>query len=282
MIQKSTPAFTLIELLVVIAIIAVLAAILFPVFAQAKFAAKKSADLSNVKQLGTANLLYLSDFDDMFALSVFDTQSVALIPGSGHRVSVVYDQLWPYMKNRDILRSPANMPGVNFAGPGASVLNSVGLVGMGNFEYASYMVNLALFQNPALQLTILGTIVGDSVSATSLSEPADTVAFYTASYVTMNTPRPSYMTGYCLTYWPSSPMQLFDAANFPVDLDRIHGASISWADGHASFKAEKAYFSQQSTSGCGIETAPCPTYHMPCDLTGIPGERATAWNGFGN
>lgn len=59
-------AFTLIELLVVIAIIAILAAILFPVFAQAKAAAKKTADLSNLKQLGTSTYLYANDYDDAF------------------------------------------------------------------------------------------------------------------------------------------------------------------------------------------------------------------------
>jgi len=57
-------AFTLIELLVVIAIIAILAAILFPVFAQAKLAAKTTASLSNMKQLGTGNQLYYNDNDD--------------------------------------------------------------------------------------------------------------------------------------------------------------------------------------------------------------------------
>ena len=62
----SRKAFTLIELLVVIAIIAILAAILFPVFAQAKLAAKKSADLSNSKQIGIGLQLYLADSDDMF------------------------------------------------------------------------------------------------------------------------------------------------------------------------------------------------------------------------
>jgi prepilin-type N-terminal cleavage/methylation domain-containing protein/prepilin-type processing-associated H-X9-DG protein len=60
-------AFTLIELLVVIAIIAILAAILFPVFAQAKLAAKKSSALSNQKQITTGMFLYTSDYDDVYA-----------------------------------------------------------------------------------------------------------------------------------------------------------------------------------------------------------------------
>lgn len=59
-------AFTLIELLVVIAIIAILAAILFPVFAQAKEAAKKTQAISNTKQMGTATLIYAADYDDTF------------------------------------------------------------------------------------------------------------------------------------------------------------------------------------------------------------------------
>lgn len=61
-------AFTLIELLVVIAIIAILAAILFPVFAQAKLSAKKSASLSNIKQITLANIMYENDYDDNFVL----------------------------------------------------------------------------------------------------------------------------------------------------------------------------------------------------------------------
>ncbi|QYK53211.1 MAG: prepilin-type N-terminal cleavage/methylation domain-containing protein [Fimbriimonadaceae bacterium] len=62
-------AFTLIELLVVIAIIAILAAILFPVFAQAKVAAKKTKSLAELKQVGTATAIYLGDYDDLYPLA---------------------------------------------------------------------------------------------------------------------------------------------------------------------------------------------------------------------
>src|SRR4051812_19231645 len=69
--MKKNRAFTLIELLVVIAIIAILAAILFPVFAQAKEAAKKISCLSNVKQIALASLMYSNDYDDTFAPSQY-------------------------------------------------------------------------------------------------------------------------------------------------------------------------------------------------------------------
>ncbi|MEI7577771.1 MAG: prepilin-type N-terminal cleavage/methylation domain-containing protein [Armatimonadota bacterium] len=97
----SRRAFTLIELLVVIAIIAILAAILFPVFAQAKLAAKKSADLSNTKQIGVALQIYLADNDDTF------------MP-SNHREnnSANFETHWswmllPYLKNEQLFVSPA-------------------------------------------------------------------------------------------------------------------------------------------------------------------------------
>src|SRR5882724_8574019 len=64
--MHQSKAFTLIELLVVIAIIAILAAILFPVFAQAKRAAKQTGGISNVKGVALAHLIYANDNDDSF------------------------------------------------------------------------------------------------------------------------------------------------------------------------------------------------------------------------
>ncbi len=77
-------AFTLIELLVVIAIIAILAAILFPVFAQAKVAAKKAASLSNIKQTATGLIIYTADSDDTFPLAyAFDANGTMLMGPTG-------------------------------------------------------------------------------------------------------------------------------------------------------------------------------------------------------
>lgn len=85
-------AFTLIELLVVIAIIAILAAILFPVFAQAKTAAKKTQSLSNVKQLVLGVQMYAGDSDDHFPQSE---------TGSGDTHVTWAAAIFPYLKNGD-------------------------------------------------------------------------------------------------------------------------------------------------------------------------------------
>src|SRR4051812_19297944 len=66
---KRPRGFTLIELLVVIAIIAILAALLFPVFARAKASARQTSCLSNLKQLGLGQILYADDFDESYALA---------------------------------------------------------------------------------------------------------------------------------------------------------------------------------------------------------------------
>ncbi len=97
-------AFTLIELLVVIAIIAILAAILFPVFAQAKVAAKKSAAISQTKQVGLAAIMYSADYDDAFPLAYRHDN----VPGMGGFPFVL--SVYPYVKSYQIYVSPAGKP----------------------------------------------------------------------------------------------------------------------------------------------------------------------------
>ena len=95
--------FTLIELLVVIAIIAILAAILFPVFAQARAKARQAACLSNLKQVGTAILMYIQDSDDTYPPS--QTALVSPPAPSGANISwptIIY----PYVKNEGVFLCP--------------------------------------------------------------------------------------------------------------------------------------------------------------------------------
>src|SRR4028119_34289 len=76
--SSSRSAFTLIELLVVIAIIAILAAILFPVFAQAREKARQASCVSNLRQIGTALLMYVQDYDETYPnrrFEPFDTSN---------------------------------------------------------------------------------------------------------------------------------------------------------------------------------------------------------------
>lgn len=100
----SKRAFTLIELLVVIAIIAILAAILFPVFAQAKEAAKKTQSLSNFKQTGTSLQIYLGDSDDVWPLSMgWDSVNGDFRADEYHRVPHDWDNTAPF--NDPVYRS---------------------------------------------------------------------------------------------------------------------------------------------------------------------------------
>jgi len=101
--------FTLIELLVVIAIIAILAAILFPVFAQARESARKATCQSNLKQIGTAILMYTQDYDEMFPPPTKNTGAGDFWlypPGSFSWFGVVQ----PYVKNFKVIECPSIQP----------------------------------------------------------------------------------------------------------------------------------------------------------------------------
>jgi prepilin-type N-terminal cleavage/methylation domain-containing protein/prepilin-type processing-associated H-X9-DG protein len=106
-------AFTLIELLVVIAIIAILAAILFPVFAQAKKAAKNTVALSNVKQMNLGAIMYANDYDDMYP-SNFTAAAIPLatsVPPDEAFLLSKGDKCWTWAGNG----TAASDPGQNSA-----------------------------------------------------------------------------------------------------------------------------------------------------------------------
>jgi len=106
--RKIIRAFTLIELLVVIAIIAILAAILFPVFAQAKNAAKVTVAITQVKQIGLAQLMYLDNNDDTFFMIRPRLFEPGLTNSQNHAVTWKH-LIIPFSKNSDMFRDPLNI-----------------------------------------------------------------------------------------------------------------------------------------------------------------------------
>jgi prepilin-type N-terminal cleavage/methylation domain-containing protein/prepilin-type processing-associated H-X9-DG protein len=153
--------FTLIELLVVIAIIAILAAILFPVFAKAREKARQTSCLSNLKQLGLGMMMYAQDYDETLArLDMGGYDAVA--PDSGdpafnQRSATEWYRTWPslilpYVKNSQIFKCPSTTNhnnGVSYGVP-YNCISSSGL--MVNFYVRS--VTLAEFLKPAETLLI--------------------------------------------------------------------------------------------------------------------------------
>ena len=118
--------FTLIELLVVIAIIAILAAILFPVFAQAREKARQTSCLSNMKQIGTACQLYVDDFDETLPFGVSMYTAVPdnypgktymvydnLVYGNGGNAYTWMDAIFPYVKNVKLYHCPSIYKGAS-------------------------------------------------------------------------------------------------------------------------------------------------------------------------
>ena len=115
---KTHQAFTLIEILVVIAVLALLAALLFPVFGRVRESARKSSCQSNLRQLGASFLQYVRDFDDKLPHSAQSVDQVAggWVPGGGNApyvfpAHVEQGALYPYVKNVQIYVCPSDTQG---------------------------------------------------------------------------------------------------------------------------------------------------------------------------
>lgn len=102
--MRRSKGFTLIELLVVIAIIAILAAILFPVFARARENARRTSCMSNLKQLGLGFMQYTQDFDEQYPGMIMATYNNALTYGIPFGWA---DAMQPYIKSRQIFQCPS-------------------------------------------------------------------------------------------------------------------------------------------------------------------------------
>lgn len=297
-------AFTLIELLVVIAIIAILAAILFPVFAQAKEAAKKTADLSNGKQIGTAIQIYLADADDYNPPVMYCTdQTAAGFPASGTNVASVYDLLQPYTKNKDMFQSPGDLQAIKWSAVPPAVNSATSDTALGyagaalgrtftsaqNFNYAGYAPNFRVFEDSGITAPIGAN--NSVVSATSFPSPSGTIMFFNSAYTRAGvqnkeiakliTENPSFEAGLASqdayfygTYYPAykTPPLPISRYNFGGVRRYAKSVNIVFADSHA-----KAITGQTQLPGTAPDlsetaapTAAVQVYHFPIDFNGIP------------
>ncbi len=167
--SRTQRGFTLIELLVVIAIIAILAAILFPVFARARAKAQQSNCLSNVKQMTLGMIMYASDYDDVLPRgAVTPTPNQTMPDGTTYASAGMtyvpwYHLINPYIKNTQILNCPS-YNGTRYTGGN----QAPGGYGMNNMLSSGYP--LSMIQRPA-ECILTGENANDS-------SPSDDSSYY--------------------------------------------------------------------------------------------------------
>jgi general secretion pathway protein G len=172
-IMKGRIGFTLIELLVVVAVVAILAAILFPVFAQAKSAAKKTACISNLSQIGKGTLLYMGDYDDRFPFAVDPIDAAqpqiwsgfpefqALIPS----MPFLHEAVQPYIRSLALFHCPSDV--------GSRVLD--------DRPFIPFVNSPSMHRNWETSYFFRTEIAFKQLSQTGLSSPAETNFLFDAS-----------------------------------------------------------------------------------------------------
>ncbi len=231
---KSKGGFTLIELLVVIAIIAILAAILFPVFAQAREKARETTCVSNMRQIGLGVRMYVQDYDETFPLFyAYNTKDpvsgVSAKEGEPLHLGVEV-LIFPYIKNKQIFRCPNDQGGPSVADP------DYGCPGRPNNYQAcygsSYRFSRCSFSNVANvshQNNFFSTTTSVASDA-AFAVPAETRMMRDEMYPWFGTmDKYGYRPSYYQQWHP-------------------RGGGTVFADGHAKFTVNSGQFDQQVVS----------------------------------
>ncbi|MES2459721.1 MAG: DUF1559 domain-containing protein [Armatimonadota bacterium] len=228
--------FTLIELLVVIAIIAILAAILFPVFAQAREKARQSACLSNQKQLGLATMQYAQDYDETMPILYYVKNS----PSSVHWMDLIY----PYIKSEEVFSCPSRKGDPNDPDDWGKYIwtgNAGGIAAAGgkrNYHYGNYAINGTYGANSAY-------IPGGSLA--DITHPSSTVFAVEGAvplYPTQNnidaTTNFDWSVGTSAGFYQAWVNETTTPAKVSANgADRVFAphfkrTNVSWCDGHSS------------------------------------------------
>ncbi len=239
--------FTLIELLVVIAIIAILAAILFPVFAQAREKARAISCLSNMKQIGLGQLMYTQDYDEQFP------------SGPGFAGIGWAGQMYPYVKNSQLFKCP-NDPNQ------ATKVNNVTVVPVSYaINYRPLFYPLASLKTPASTILVteaFGAItdVTDPLETNTIRRSAcdlsDNLVWTVPPQRTFaccqlaGTNNLYYVTGAL----PATQPWPYGGTHYDASVKAVHtnGANYTFTDGHSAFiqpgRVANRFISQDGTS----------------------------------
>lgn len=242
---KFRKGFTLIELLVVIAIIAILAAILFPVFAQAREKARATSCLSNCKQIGTGLQLYIDDYDETLPL-LFTSQVVA--GGAVDNVQIIsygtpdqgswswYHMIYPYIKNPSCMQCPSAIAKSQNGGAG-----QVHAVTYGMNPWLSIDISAQANAGTLYWPTLIPPLVNQFVPTTmaQLKNTSETVFIadtYCYAYV------PGWSTGKsvalgCVIVNPRMLIQDWPTDGTSPSFAKRHneGSNFTFCDGHSKF-----------------------------------------------
>jgi prepilin-type N-terminal cleavage/methylation domain-containing protein/prepilin-type processing-associated H-X9-DG protein len=244
--------FTLIELLVVIAIIAVLAAILFPVFAQAREKARETVCVSNARQIGLQVRMYAQDYDE--TMPIFYAYNVNPPAGvAGHKG--VELEILPYGKNQDLFRCPDD------SGGPAQVSADGGCPGTSSYWQcygSSYRFDHGSFSTVAGEsLQNGGSSFATNYTATVMvtdamfTSPSETRIIRDEMFPFFIDPVYGYTPGYYQQWHP-------------------RGGGVIFADGHAKFVVSSSQFDQEVVCPSGgksgdIDPASGQQYYWECD-----------------
>jgi prepilin-type N-terminal cleavage/methylation domain-containing protein/prepilin-type processing-associated H-X9-DG protein len=253
-------AFTLIELLVVIAIIAILAAILFPVFAQAKEAAKKTACLSNTKQIALGLYMYAGDYEDTLPNTSWEQDPAGFFPGTYNPANPAgtYQVHWtfliqPYVRNWNIFVCPSDahpFPTDNACPNGVSDIGQL----QGGQMYCDWAAQKDSY------IPIYGALPAHDwtvVSQTAYANPANQIMVGEHRNDSLSPTDAGDGDGHKGTsgFWPSQPCgNLNPNLSLPSPTSANKGSASSIAFGYTYFNAaflQQAYASAQNAGAVG-------------------------------